>query len=369
VGGSISSLVAPTGGPTAIADWRIAAVARWADEGRLTEPARSARLLRRVVDELPRHDPRRGGLLHRLADAELFSGRLREAESIARTGLGCGPLDGDVERGLVYVLGQSLFLQGRLAEAAEHFGEAKGPSGAAGDPMVLVDMASTHLLAGELEPAKVAAEHALLRARVAADVVAEVAALAALSSVIGVAGDVRAAVDCGRAAMARADNGGVAEAHRNAPYLFLAAALLWADQIEECRETLERAPSSAGGWRWDGTSRCAWPPWPTCCTAWVSGTPRRRSPSAGSASRWIVAPASATCGCAPSWPGSTSTAASSIERPTRSPPPTSWLPAVPPGSSVSCSCTPCTPRRRAGSTAPRRRWPSSGASWSGAASR
>jgi DNA-binding CsgD family transcriptional regulator len=99
----------------------------------------------------------------------------------------------------------------------------------------------TYMLAGELDPAIEAAERALLIARAQGHVVAEVAALAVLCSVLGLRGELGPALDCGRAAASRADNSGVVEAHWNMPYLFLATALLWADQIEECWDALERA--------------------------------------------------------------------------------------------------------------------------------
>lgn len=215
-------------------------LARRVDEARLTAPAAAARWLRRALDELPPADARRSGLLRRLATAELFSGRLREAESIARGVLADDDAvdpDGDV----AFVLGQSLFLQGRLDEADELFEKVEGMPLGSRQPMVLVDAASTAMFAGDLDAARASGERALMASRATRDIEGETAALAVLSSVLGLAGELRRAVDCGRAAAARADTSGLDAALRNAPHLFLANALLWADQLDECRDALDRA--------------------------------------------------------------------------------------------------------------------------------
>jgi DNA-binding CsgD family transcriptional regulator/tetratricopeptide (TPR) repeat protein len=232
----------PTDGPARRFDaGRLATIARCAEEARLTAPAMAARLLRRVLDELDPDDPRRADLLGRLATAELFSGRLREAESIARGVVGAGSDRLDPDGHFAFVLGQSVFLQGRITEAGELFADVDGRERGARDAMVLVDVASAHMFAGDLDAANRAGAQSLLVARAAGDHVGEVAALAVLSSVLGLGGDLRAAVECGRAAAARADRDGIGAAHRNAPHLFLANALLWADQLDECRDALDRA--------------------------------------------------------------------------------------------------------------------------------
>ena len=190
---------------------------------------------------MPAADPGRTGLLRRLATAELFSGRIRDAESIARDVLADGAAVVDPDGDFAFVLGQSLFLQGRLDEAKELFAEVDHMPLGSRDPMVLVDAASTAMFAGDLGAASCAGERALVAARVVGDVEGEVAALAVLSSVLGLGGDLRGAVNCARSATARADNSGLDAALRNAPHLFLANALLWADQLDECRDALDRA--------------------------------------------------------------------------------------------------------------------------------
>jgi DNA-binding CsgD family transcriptional regulator/tetratricopeptide (TPR) repeat protein len=254
-----TSTIDRPGGASTHDDEQIARVVQLAEESRVTAPATAANLLRRVLDHLPPDDRRRAGLLCRLVTAELFSGRLRIAEWLARDAVADRTVGADDRGEVTYALGQSLFLQGRLTEAGDLFDDAGVRPVGATDPMVLVDTAATRMLAGDLDPAAAAAEQALIAARAGDDVVSEVAALAVLSSVLGLRGDVRAAVQCGRAATTRADNCGVIEAHRNTPYLFLATALLWADQVDECRDVLDRA--AAWGRRlslgWDEPIRLA----------------------------------------------------------------------------------------------------------------
>ena len=163
--------------------------------------------------------------------------------------------DGDFE----FVLGQSLFLQGRLDEAEEQFEKVGGMALGSRLPMVLVDAAVTAMFAGDLDAARASGERALMAARAAGDIEGETAALAVLSSVLGLGGDLHGAVACGRAAAAQADNSGLDVALRNGPHLFLANALLWADQLDECRDALER--SAEIGQRlalgWDEPARLA----------------------------------------------------------------------------------------------------------------
>jgi DNA-binding CsgD family transcriptional regulator/tetratricopeptide (TPR) repeat protein len=218
---------------------------RWvrnvATRHQLAAPMASSDLLRRSLDGLPLDDPERSAYLQQLVTVEVFAGRLRGAESLALDALGDDRVAEPARTGITFGLGQSLLLQGRLHEAAELFdavGAAIPPTGA---PSVLVDAAMASMLGGDLAAAVCAGEQALLAARAVGDVVAEVAALAVLCSGLGLAGDIDVALACGRAAVARADHGGTDEAHRNMPHLFLAPALLWADQVEECRESLRRA--------------------------------------------------------------------------------------------------------------------------------
>jgi DNA-binding CsgD family transcriptional regulator/tetratricopeptide (TPR) repeat protein len=197
-------------------------------------------LLRCLLDELAPNHPQRDDILARLVTAELFTGRLRVAESLAREALGARPLGAEARHAITYGLAQSLLLQGRLAEAAVMLGAA-GDAEPSPDPSVLADSAMTLMFDGQLEAAMTEAERALLGARARGDVVAEVAALGVMCSVLGLRGELAVALECGRAAASRADHGGDPDAHRNMPDLFLASALLWADQVEETADALARA--------------------------------------------------------------------------------------------------------------------------------
>jgi ATP/maltotriose-dependent transcriptional regulator MalT len=241
IGGQPTS--ASVGGPDAArraVDDHRARILRAAEQARLAAPATAVTLLRRVLDELPPTHPQRGDVVSRLVTAEVFTGRLRVAESLARNTL-AGDLDDDARAAVALGLGQTLLLQGRLAEAGEVLGVAGDDARPMTEPSVLADAAMTLMLGGDLDAAIAEAERALVVSRAHGDVVAEVAALAVVSSVLGLRGELATALACGRAATSRADHGGDPDAHRTMPDLFLATALQWADQVEEARDTLDRA--------------------------------------------------------------------------------------------------------------------------------
>jgi ATP/maltotriose-dependent transcriptional regulator MalT len=227
--------------PLPLDDETVARLVRAAEQAQVAAPSGAAQVLRRVLDTLPHDHPRRAGYVAKLVTAELFAGRLRIAEALARDALEGGGADLAAHAAIANGLGQSLLLQGRLTEAGAVFGTAQSRNDTALDPAALADTAMTQMMAGDLAPAADTAERALIVARAASDAVAEVAALAVLCSVLGLRGEIPAALSCGRAAASRADNCGVVEAHWNMPNLFLASALQWADQVDECRDAIERA--------------------------------------------------------------------------------------------------------------------------------
>jgi DNA-binding CsgD family transcriptional regulator/tetratricopeptide (TPR) repeat protein len=220
-----------------IADW----LERAADETFLTAPRTAASFLRHLLDTLAEDDERRPSFLGRLVTCEVFSGQLRGAESLARHAIERMEILDDAHADVAYALGQSLFLQGRLAEAAEVYERVAREAPGLRAAMVLADAAFTSMFSGELDRSIELAEESRRLAGETEDVTAETAALCTLAIVVAQRGDLEGGLALGRRAVISADTAGSVEAHRNTPYLFLADIQLWADHIDDCRTSLERA--------------------------------------------------------------------------------------------------------------------------------
>lgn len=211
-----------------------------ADQVRVTAPATAAGFLVRAAELLDPADPRSLDVQARLAEALVFSGRQVEGQALAEQCLARDDLAVDDRRALTYLLGQALFLQGRLTDAArqfEHGTDEDDPN----RPAALADGALALLLSGELAEAATLAERALTAAQADGDAGVETFVLALLSWVHGLQGDLTEALELGRRAVARADGSGTLEAHRNVPYVFYAQVLLWADRDREAMAAIERA--------------------------------------------------------------------------------------------------------------------------------
>lgn len=215
----------------------------WLVEGahqvRVTAPATAAGFLTRALELLPPADERRPAVQARLAEALVFSGRHLEGHALAEQCLRDGS-DDALAGTLGYLLGQALFLQGRLADAAAQLdaGTRDGDPERAG---ALADAALALLLGGDLATADAMANRALAAARATGDVTSESYVLAVTSWVRALEGDLPGGLALGREAVTRADASGRIEAHRNVPYVFYAQVLLWADRDADGRAAIERA--------------------------------------------------------------------------------------------------------------------------------
>lgn len=216
----------------------------WLVEGahqvRVTAPATAAGFLTRALELLPPDDARRPPVQARLAEALVFSGRQLDGHALAEACLRDESVDGELRSTLGYLLGQALFLEGRLAEAAAQLDAGTRPD----DPEragALADAALALLLGGDLTTADDMAARALTASRAVGDVAAETYVLAVTSWVRALEGDLPGALALGREAVTRADASGRLEAHRNVPYVFYAQVLLWADRDAEAHAAIERA--------------------------------------------------------------------------------------------------------------------------------
>ncbi len=224
-----------TGGDDAVA-WLVAG----AQQVRVTAPTTAASFLAWATEILGPSDPERPGVEARLAEAKVFSGQLQEGQALTELCLARPDLDDDLRRSLIYLLGQALFLQGRLSEAARHFEQSAG-AGPDPHPAALADGAVALLLSGDLRGAADLADRAGVLARQTDDVATEVFVLAAMSWIRALQGDIEDGLDFGRRAASRADVAGDLEAHRNIPYVFYAQVLLWADRDAEALDALDKA--------------------------------------------------------------------------------------------------------------------------------
>lgn len=215
----------------------------WLVEGahqvRVTAPATAAGFLARALTLLPPDDDRRRTVQARLAEALVFSGRHLDGLALAQQCLDDGADEG-LRSTLGYLVGQALFLQGRLTEAAEQLDAGTRP----GDPEragALSDAALALLLGGDLAAADEVADRALEAAREQGDVTVEAFVLAVTSWIRALEGDLPGGLTLGREAVTRADASGRIEAHRNVPYVFYAQVLLWADRDADGRAAIDRA--------------------------------------------------------------------------------------------------------------------------------
>jgi DNA-binding CsgD family transcriptional regulator/tetratricopeptide (TPR) repeat protein len=215
-------------------DWLV----RAAEHTRLAAPATAAVFFERALVELGPDDPRRDALRDRLLDALVFSGRLAEVEALAERWL--GTIDEPDRRASVqYSIGQALFLQGRLVEAAARF-EAAG-AGSPTQGRVLADTAFTLLLSGELDRARATADRAIVASARHDDPVGHTAALCAQSWIVSFLGDYDTGHRLARQAVDEAEASGTDEPHRNLPYLFFAQVLLWLERDHEAADALDRS--------------------------------------------------------------------------------------------------------------------------------
>lgn len=211
-----------------------------AQQVRVTAPATAAGFLTRAIELLPADDTRRPAVQARLAEALVFSGRQRDGHALAEACLRDAGVDEELRDTLGYLLGQALFLEGRLSEAAAQLDNGTEPDSPerAG---ALADAALALLLGGDLTAAAETAARALTASRAVGDVAVETFVLAVTSWVRALEGDLPGGLALGREAVTRADASGRLEAHRNVPYVFYAQVLLWADHDAEARTAIERA--------------------------------------------------------------------------------------------------------------------------------
>lgn len=211
-----------------------------AQQVRVTAPATAVGFLTRAAELLDHDDPQWLVVQARLAEAHVFSGRLLDGQALAEQCLARPGLPAEGQTSLTYLLGQALFLQGRLDEAATQF-ELSARPGDPARPSALADGAVSLLLGGDLARAAELADRAHEAAREAGDAGAETFVLAARSWIRALEGDLPEGLELGRRAVARADGAGNLEAHRNVPYVFYAQVLLWADRDAEAMTAIQRA--------------------------------------------------------------------------------------------------------------------------------
>ena len=247
-----------------------------AHQVRVTAPATAAGFLTRALELLPPDDERRPEVQARLAEALVFSGRQLEGHALAEGCLRDEGLDDELRATLGYLLGQALFLEGRLAEAAAQLDTGTRVDGP-GRAGALADAGLALLLGGDLATAAETAARALAASRAVGDVAAETYALAVTSWVRALEGDLPDALALGREAVTRADASGRLEAHRNVPYVFYAQVWRW--RGSGCCGTAWRSGASTTTC---GTSPPTWCAWP-CGRAIATGSSGSSPPSTTSA--------------------------------------------------------------------------------------
>lgn len=167
-------------------------------------------------------------------EALFFSGRSREAITVAQLALH-GRVESPVERTrLEAIVAASLFVEGRHREAAEAFeqlfahGDRRGTDlGVAG-----ADAAMSYILSSDLERAGRQCD-AVLAQRLSTP--ARAYAMAVRGMLRALKGELRQGIEDCELAVALAEAHHDDSAHRNLPYYFLAQTLVWADHHERAR--------------------------------------------------------------------------------------------------------------------------------------
>ncbi len=221
-----------------------------AERIRFDSPESAVEMMRRLRTSRRLDEPQRLRVDELLAEGCVFSGRLGEAEAIARARL-IETTPEPARSRFGFTLASTLFLSGKLQESADRFtelyrnGDPRGVDrGVAG-----VDAALARLTASDLATATDLCEVVL-------DGASSAAALAYAHGVRGLLhaldGDTATGVETATRGVAIAEAVDDPEVFRNTPHYFLAQVQVWADQHDAARATVvagrERSALLGLGW-------------------------------------------------------------------------------------------------------------------------
>lgn len=212
---------------------------RAAEDVAARAPTVAVELLERARDLLSAADPRREELLARLVMPLAWSGRLADAEGIARRVLDRRPppsVTGPLRCGLVYALGW----QGRPQEALKYAVLDAGEQLREPDALLLrAQAAVARMFAFDLRGAAADAAAVVQKAAMPDHELALCTALGVETFLASFSGETSRAVELGRKAVAVADRRANGNAHLAAPRFFLALPLIAADLLDEAEHVLQ----------------------------------------------------------------------------------------------------------------------------------
>ncbi len=201
-------------------------------------PARAAELLEHALELSDPSDPRRGGLLAEVVDVLVWSGRVFEAENLARQAMGRSHHSA-MEACLRLALGRGLIMLGRPQEALEVYESTRGPLSESEGVQLQADLSRALSMTGRLQRAEVVAAAAREMSAKLMQPYANAVAISALCDVAMFGGRLREAVGLAEEAVRLMKATDDAWLSRVTAEPWLGICLIEADRLEEARTTIQ----------------------------------------------------------------------------------------------------------------------------------